>query len=612
MAQQLYAPSAQDNLLRRTAEAAERSRLAIALGLDKGCDPEIGPRVAEVVAHALGEQPVGDVEEVGAADALALWVLGRLAHESALTHHTRQYLTGRGAEQGLRAVTWMHRWNDHFEQDRIRDIHLLLSGFPMAKECALSLLQGGQLEQSSKPFFLQALKQCGDAAEIDKVEAYCQLLFDVPLTFRWCDAPRDSTAIHLVASAQAAARPRIEIYHAGDRLFPLQGPGISFSLLAGSLDLAGPDASSAWHEKAVLEAAKKLAGKHAFVRAGVAWHRDAGQTRSHEGEIDALALTDGFVFDFQAKAASRGGGTERINTVRTDALAQHIRLKKHLKDGIHLIDRKRSKPLRKQLASGQNFHVPISVGIETHTEFSVGGGLSRDTIPRVITTLDHLRLVNDVVPEVFRAIYWLDRLGAEAYSLRFVDEVDFLGRWLVLLNGGDTGAVTDREFVFSGDWPLERYLVARNTTVGGISLEPHASEARRRLNEGSPVAVASTLYSILRKLQEKQVSGHLPFLYRLVNWRLDELDGAIRNGIDIDGGVGPGGWALRHGVSSDTLAREENDSSPNCRPIVLHRSPEGTWGLWTSKGFGQDFWNALTSGKLSRFVAVHERPRLEN
>ncbi len=414
-----------------------------------------------------------------AAESLAVWTLARLSHEGQSAHRTDQIIAG-GTETHHRAATVdsmlrplpgpsVRRRNGHLrrllrqhpgllpEYDRA----VLASGISPAESEWLAAQHTARLAATSVGCYFE---RPTDVATL--------LLSNGP-PHPWIPvAPREAWRA-VLARSMSIAYPRLDLLVIDDEMLVVDLQGWSESFFLSVLGLVGSDASSAWHELAVAREARRLGQVGGTVKPNVAWVTSPSRPSSHESEVDAAVEVDGVLLDFQAKAPASGDFRSRQQTAETDALEQHRRLRVALGRTVHHVVLRggswRLAGSTWNVPGNVALHVPITVGVEPARQWSLGNS-DRDGLGRVLTTLDHIETCNEWVPDLFRAVYWIDRHLAQFGEHRFVDEIDYLGRWLSRLQGQRVALTVVGEGFILADWnPMERYLWLDNAVGHAIS-----------------------------------------------------------------------------------------------------------------------------------------------
>ncbi|WP_067197282.1 hypothetical protein [Microbacterium sp. XT11] len=209
----------------------------------------------------------------------------------------------------------------------------------------------------------------------------------------------------------------------------------------------------------------------------------------------------------------------------TDALAQHERLRERADAVIELLRDGRETRATRRLRVDLREHtlVPITVGTDVVQRFQVGGSGASGGSARVLTTLDHLRIVNDFVPAPLRAVYWLDRYAQEHAPLRFIDEIDFLAAWwravmaepdaatlrFLRRDAGD-GEPTRDGLVLASDSDIERVIAVSNAAALAGSTIPAIS--RLLVEARAPIARATARVApIVDLLTEPGIRSSEPY-----------------------------------------------------------------------------------------------------
>jgi len=352
-----------------------------------------------------------------------------------------------------------------------------------------------------------------------------------------------------------------------DRFVVIESQGFLDALLTYVVGETADTRNKKWHELEVHRAAKKAWPGALQVLAGVSW-RDAPAAAEDPpiaGEIDTLVRDGGLFIDIQAKSARSAEWTSRERLPVTDALAQHERLHERADAEIELLRDGRETRDSRRLRVDLRAHtiVPITVGTDVVQRFHVGGSGASGGRARVLTTLDHLRIVNDFVPAPLRPVYWLDRYAQELATLRFVDEIDFLAAWWravmtepdaatlrFLRRGAADGERMRDDLVLATDSDIERVISVSNTAALAGGTIPAVTtllvEAR------APIARATTRVApILALLAEPGIRRselYWPFARMLAGNQPDHVADALAAAapLVLRGGTAPVGVSPRH------------------------------------------------------------------
>lgn len=279
-----------------------------------------------------------------------------------------------------------------------------------------------------------------------------------------------------------------------------------------------------WHEKEVWTAVRKtFQGVSKVIFRNSDWTSQTIADESEigpgqieiQGEFDTAVLADGILFDFQAKAPRSDQPRRRSKLVLDEALKQHARLRDALDPGITVLSRSGTKirPLM-QLSLHKNVrkHICISVGLERPVMNPIG---QNSQVNRVVTTVDHLRLVNEIVPAPFRLVYWIYRASAEAGQLRFIDEVEFLNLWWLRFCEIDQSIKVVERQVLATESVIEAAIVYENTIWSARENSRSTSLAKRisgphslrSVKQLSPLISAKYVTPLCREVSESGAPG---------------------------------------------------------------------------------------------------------
>ena len=292
----------------------------------------------------------------------------------------------------------------------------------------------------------------------------------------WADVRGlDHTCIELLTEVLAHAPDRGDVLRSSAGVLVVEPQGFADALVAAATRLASDQQNAEWHERCVEAEVRKMWSRCEKVQANVSWISprppDLGSApHKVTGEIDVLILGSEVVVDIQAKSARSVDPSVREALVATGALAQHRKLTT-LADGTFWILRDGEHTVRDDRVDRVELKdralIAITVGTDVVQRWSVGGASSEGNgePARVLTTLDHLRLVNEYLPPRLREIYWVDRHAQEHDPMRFIDEVDYLGKWHTWATGEARGLEFRmvNGYMLATDSEVERDLVLRNT-----------------------------------------------------------------------------------------------------------------------------------------------------
>ncbi|MEU1841179.1 hypothetical protein [Micromonospora chersina] len=612
--------------LRVMASVAERARRLRSLHAACQGDPSTILRSSQRCFDVLVTAEEGR-RKYEAAESLAFYALGRWTHERHLQHHSSVVLrSGISAQRrsGLEMRVF-HRWPSHIRACRRRDLSRLLAGHPSLVDLHDTLVESSV----GTPSDLKALTDLHARLNVNTASCYCftdpsavfESLFGDHIRVPWVALSLNTESESFLRLVEAAAYPRRDLFRLENEALVLEPEGLAGSFMVATLNYVGDATASTWQESEVTREARKMTGGLAKVWANVAWSKSSDDLTVHGGEVDCMTILDGVLFDFQAKAPTSLDYRQRESLVCTSALRQHESLHRELRDGVFLIRRKHRTPSLLQsgairTAPNGLMHLPVTVGVEPVHEFSVGGSNSNGGIGRVLTTLDHIRLVNAVVPAPFGAVYWLDRYCIESNDLRFVDEVDFLGRWYALLCGEDqvldASEALDASSVYvMADFNrIEEYLAAVNAFSGrqlrsDKSVQEWLRKARGDVRRGEPTSVAPKFTGALMSLARRNVRGWLSLAASVVDVNLASLERRFVAKSDLSLTREQVSFAIQWNVSTEQLDQHVSNGLPSEADLVMHWSG-GRWNLWQSPGWPSRFRQALSSGAFSRFKRFSE------
>lgn len=493
----------------------------------EGIDPSLPARtLALALQISIGTTPasVGSAscpanDDPRDAEVVAIWALSGVA----IRGQAAETMTSSTTAPSARAQQFegsSRRWAGFFASDRLKDLNRLGSEFPGGNTAIAGLLPMFNDSPAEDGWVLDALQDrapdtpclCGEA------ELLCSLATDAAHPAPWRTDPPG--AEQLLQAIVARADPRVDIYRGAGRLLVINPVAAFDSLLVATIGLAGDVAATKWHE-GQLEAAvrgqlPRACVGQAVVRKNVSWRRSSHANQPREGEIDCVALVDGFLFDFQAKAPSTPNPRRRIARLASSAREQHTDLADALANSVALLDHRGNewRSVRKPI------HVPISVGVEEGRSWIVGPEDGSQASHVVSTTLDHLRIVNRLVPSPWRPIYWLDRWLMQHQSLRFVSELSYLDFWWGRTGHSPRPACAIGNLVMAERELVEAWLYvdnARALSRGGraSSLPAAAREAKREAEAAAGLDELPRVTRLATQLARDGMPGWLGVLTTL-------------------------------------------------------------------------------------------------
>lgn len=420
---------------------------------------------------------------------LALWVLGIIdSHQSGIDLVASRSF---GRTQ-MKQLARRSGWSAMLATSRIADLRWLAKPSPQLRRTVDAVLEAsGDKPQSILE--IAALSIPSSRREISPAACLLAQVAHGDPDAVWADAAGIGSDGPVVMQRLATiASDRGDVLFLDNRFVIVEPQGFMDALLAYVAAETSDERNSRWHEVAVLSSVKLAWPGAEHLYANVSWRDspDDGQQHPVAGEFDALVWDRGIFVDFQAKSARSASPDRRERLPVSAALRQHERLHQRRGTRIELLRRGRETPQRNVLTIDLSAHtlIPITVGTDVVQRFQVGASEASGGIPRVLTTLDHLRIVNEVVPSPLRAVYWLDRFAQEFATLRFIDEIDFLAAWSSSVTmGADAGVLqflrpdggpkdTDSAgLVLARASEIEEFIAITNTAALGGKLIPEIS-----------------------------------------------------------------------------------------------------------------------------------------
>jgi len=526
-------PASRVRMIKSLAAASERGRRSVGAGLHGTCegDPVLNHRPGEIAINALVQSRTSGTSEILSDEngyAMALWALGRWELEKKIGYATGRMLTSESDTTTHLSLELgsLRPWPAHIVEKRNRDIRKILANKKLYRlYCNLlktSLIEPEYYEQLVA--FHREHSQGGTSCYCLIAKSMWSCLFDTRFVISWF-TPRGNLvqeSADFIGFVTQAAQPRCDLVAADGGMRVLDPGAFTSAALTAAMTLRGTAKASKWQENELRKEVARSFGQYGPVASGTPWiTTDMRASDGHSGEVDALAFVDGVLFDFQAKAPLSTNFKSRGALIRTDALKQHLKLSDDLTKGVFFLEhqgpsaRKLSeKPF--SLNADSAVHVPISVGLETSYSFSVGGSnLANNPIGRVMTTLDHMRIVNELVPPPLRPIYWLARWSAEFSRLHFFDEMEFLGYWLESRGQIGYSAQSVKGYMFARADLAGEYLNVRNqldhisnrSTVARDKIERILQGIEERL----PTRRAPFLMNVVNELSSRHQAGWLRF-----------------------------------------------------------------------------------------------------
>ena len=518
-------------------------------------------------AHAR----LSGVRPFARSDTLALWILGAICFEETLESFALSPHFDRKNKRNWGEIV---RWPSHIHAERIKDIHLLAKATPRLHAAVEDVLQ---LLPEVPEFAIGIQRSDSDLTGNETTgECYCadptafvQAHWGHAGVSCWRPLSPSPSLREYFLQIEKFSGARGDLLIAGDRAVVVDIQGFLDAVLVLCLNQGTTDRNTKWHEQRVQSEVRSSWHATSKVLANHPWVEDpsslaqANVSRNHISELDVAVLGDEWFVDIQAKCAQSATAAGREKLAAVDALRQHQLLAQAGPAGIYMI-----RPVTKNRAeklfrtapffpgNQSNTLVAITVGTESVHQWSVGNSVSEtDRFPRVMTTLDHMRIVNRYVPTEFRAVYWLDRFAQESDQLRFVDEIDFLEKWGRVLRSESSAIqiLGPNNFVLATDGLIQTHLYLSNSMAASSRrlpkpIQTSINAAQETLARSEPNITAPNFMTALRQISSRKPPGYLSFLRAVLGNNLAKAETGLLNNKDLLFGGGIGTWALVSGI----------------------------------------------------------------
>jgi hypothetical protein len=592
--------------LRWAAETARRARSLGSLHHECPDTADIHLGTFKALCERVGESMPEAATAVPVDQSLALWSIARVAHEGELTHNAKRLIIGSEDAQQNAAVLDSVRRPLPGPNVRRRKAHLkrLLRPVPGAFTEYETFENASGVSPEEMEWLISHHYQLRPLAS---GPCYCAvpslfggaLLLDGP-PHPWIRLAPSEPWRRLLADAQAIAQPRLDVLVLDDHALVTDMQGWSDSFFLAALLSGGSDRASQWHESALAREARLIGNHWGRTNPNACWVSDRTNPSSHDGEVDVALTVDGVLLDFQAKAPAAPNFRSRFKTADTDALDQHRRLRETVGASAHVVKRARNEwtvtDTVWHIPSTVKAHIPVTVGVEAARQWSLGT-LDRHALGRVHTTLDHVELANEWIPDVFRPAYWLDRYLAQFGASRFIDEIDFLGRWITRLKGRESPLGRWENGLVHAEWnDVERHLWLDNTIGHGdkhTAIRQQLTQSRHKAVAGLPHLVAPAFCSALRSAAAAKQDNWLILALHCLGVRWDAFGERFRSRTSFQLAQRECTWAV---VFSDVRAQALPYSGVDCALVQGSRG----WSVWTREGFSDAFWDRVRRGALTR------------
>ncbi|MCS6556454.1 hypothetical protein [Curtobacterium flaccumfaciens] len=513
-------------------------------------------------------------------DSVVLWVLAFL---SIGAQELGGFLKERPKLPDSGALAGENRWVSGFRSDRERDLDQLIS-----RPSAL----GNFLDRISRlARFSTHLDGMEGVANVGGPETECwcsrpeefmSVLWTDWAFAQWQHFPCNEDEARWLDQLVAAGRPRRDVLCFDGSLQVLSAAGLFDAMLILSTAETSDSNNATWHENEVTQSIYSSFRPLPYKNRNVRWEvidessRVPGRRSSH-GEIDVLMMTPDLLIDVQAKSARSLDWGKRKSLVLSGAAEQHKRLAATAGAEVRIQPESRDRNSVPQVVSvgpTGRAQVSITVGTEWVEAWSIGGG-APGPIPRILTTLDHVRVVNYFVPALFRPAYWIDRLAQANDRIIFIDEMDYLVKWHGLLTGSHEPIrfINELNTVIASDSDLETYVVLDNMTfdLSVPEISARVEKFRQRLGSRDPVRKNPRLMEVLEALYATDVDSAIALARLAVEPLRAKIEYGLRERVDAGGPSSFGAWTLTHAsLSSSQLSDSDSD-------LVLYRGSLGEW-----------------------------------
>jgi len=584
-------------------------------------NPIVSMRAATVAFDQLQASNVSGDRIYSLVDSVGIWVLTSMHLNYRQIASFQHFPLSREMKREAAGIS---RWTSGLLSERQNDIAELMKGNVELDEFAMRVTQlmktsWAQLEQLNVLGAEVALEpeECDCSDPIDFIE----LIWLGATGAAWSHFPTSTSEAGMVQKLVAASAPRSDFLVLGDEAMVLDPPGFFDALLVLAAAHATDKTNSHWHESSILAEVRRTWMKQDRILVNVPWVSDpdrlknqAPDERHHDGELDIAVIKDGIIFDFQAKSARSVDYVNRERLPARAALEQHKNLRAKGASGIWTVRSGQDRAVADTLlldealsiGIGGLVHIPISVGTEEVHGWSVGASLFDEAaFPRVMTTLDHLRLVNEYVPAHFREVYWIDRYSQEFGLARFINEMDYLEKWHALLRSEPDAhtAMGPNHLVLASDGPIESDVIVRNSEEGS-GLEPGSlrNPARLHLSEQGPNRQIPKLNRVLRSVIEERVPGAIGLVRAVLGSNMRAAETAMIKKRDVLLNSPLGKWAMVHRAPGPT-----NFESSDAEVVLYSDRAWGAWRIWEREPWQRELSSQSTATIRVRFAATDRR-----
>lgn len=485
-------------------------------------------RAASLAFQCLQSELTDGGRDFDPMDSVVMWVLASLmigAEESVKL--ARQGLT----REYKRDFAATNRWVSSFLSDRQRDIRSLTGEDDCLRKFVDRIVDAARARGEMDEYAQVMAQGPEETCWCSQPGAFVEQAWGRWSFARWQQFPMTEGESELLSQLLRASRPRMDVLVIADQIIALNATALLDSLLVLCVSRAGDTLNSAWHEHEVSEAVSLALSPAGEVVSNVFWStensiRMANElgNRHHDGEIDVVVLSESFLIDVQAKSSRSLDHEQRERLPITAAAEQHRRLSQTNGATVQLSARVGGSNLerRVQIGSGGLGQISITVGTEVVQGWSIGGGAA-GMPPRILTTLDHLRIVNRFVAEAYRPAYWLDRLAQEFQDFRFIDEMDFLGKWTNLLWGqpGSGEVETIEGLALATDSLVEHWVSQENSLlqVADGAAADHSMIRHSELRGIDPASQQTTVHGVLTRALARSAAEGVSLSRYLVDYR---------------------------------------------------------------------------------------------
>ncbi|WP_157509771.1 hypothetical protein [Leifsonia sp. Root4] len=526
---------------------------------------------------------------------LALWTLGLLDQDNLTRrlHHPDKF--GRSE---MKQLARQSGWTAMLAAERVADVRWLLRPDPTLGKTVDLILNGAPESEALVESVVLANSRAAHVAHGPAGPVVSAHHLDDP-NVAWLDGSAfGPDAMAVLKQLSIISGDRSDLLILENSFIVVEAQGFMDALLALAVGTADDKRNSTWHERAVHREVRKTWRQRGRVIANIAWATSLPENLMVDppkvaGEFDSLVLDDRIAIDLQAKSSRSTSAASREKLPVSEALKQHEGLLALAGQGepFWLLSdgRKTTKKARaEKIETSNREFIAITVGTDVVHRWLVGGSKERDGVARVLTTLDHMRIVNHYIPEPLRPVYWLDRYAQEFDPMRFVDEIDYLVKWhkWLALGSGSGGIHVMEGFVLATDSEIEADIALRNNVLAVKNPDPRLIDLLNR-SRAQIVRMNSSLEPVCRVLGLASVRGSKDY-WRFARALVGNPPTAVREAMASKSQFilheGLAQIVVHPGTLSSTAIREYQAGGVS---MVLAREG-GSWRLETIEGAGAE------------------------